>query len=164
MTPKILNRVYRHRPLAIDEHLGRVDPEGQVYESRLGPDKFVGQVNLNTGQIYENRVGPDKYIGRVDPETGRVYRSKVGPDEYLGRVTKSGKFLMHRRMARDLYFGKVVDMISLVHGGAAFLLLAFPILEEISQEEKAALESTEFDPEAEEDAGDAPVGGEASPA
>ena len=58
------NKVYFQRPLAPDELLGHVAYDGRVYESRFGPDKYVGRVELDTGKIYEARLGPDKYTGQ----------------------------------------------------------------------------------------------------
>lgn len=130
-----MNKVYRHRQFANDEFLGRVDQDGRVYESRLGPDKYVGRVDLEDGKIYEARVGPDKYIGRVDAETGKIYLPRFGPDEYLGRVEKDGKLYAHRTLAPDTYLGRVEKMTSLVHGGGAYLLLIVPAYD---QEAEAA--------------------------
>ena len=128
-----MNKVYRHRPLATDEFLGRVGEDGRVYESRLGPDKYIGRVDLENGKIYEARLGPDKHIGRVEVDSGKVYLAKFGPDEYLGRVEKDGKLYAHKRLARDEYLGKVVEMVSVVHGGGAFLLLVVPAVEESAE-------------------------------
>ena len=138
-----MNKAYRHKPIAPDEYLGRVDQAGKTYETRLGPDLYVGRVDLNTGKIYESRLGPDKLIGRVDSHNGKVYHSRLGPDEYLGRVDPDGKCYLHKRLARDEYMGKVTEMLSLTHGAAAFLLLILPALEEDKQvkEEKAAEEA-----------------------
>ena len=120
------SKVFRHKPLAMDELLGRVEPDGRVYESRLGPDKFIGRVETDNGKIYESRIGPDKYVGRVELDTGKVYRAKVGPDEYLGRVNGEGEFHRHRALGADAYMGKLTEMASYAHGGAAFILLALP--------------------------------------
>jgi hypothetical protein len=134
------SNVYRHKPLAADELLGRVEPDGRLYETRLGPDKFIGRVEIDNGKIYESRVGPDKYVGRVELDTGKVYRAKVGPDEYLGRVSGDGDFRRHKPLAADEYIGKITEMASYAHGGAAFLLLALPAWEKAvatKAEEKA---------------------------
>jgi hypothetical protein len=140
-----MNKVYRHIRLALDEYLGRVDQDGKVYERRLGPDKYAGRVELKNGKIYESRFGPDKYIGRVDPTNGKVYRARIGPDRYLGRVRKNGQCYLHIRLKRDEYMGKIKGMSSLVHGGAGFLLLLLPLIEEIKEEEIAAQEAEELD-------------------
>lgn len=137
-----MNRVYRHRPRLHDEYLGRVTPDGKVYESRLGPDRYIGRVDLNTGQIYEARVGPDKKIGRVELDSGKVYLSRLGPDEYLGEVRSNGKIYHHKWLAPDEYLGRVEDMTSLTHGGAAFLLLVQPAYDEA---EAASRESIDPD-------------------
>jgi hypothetical protein len=142
------SKVYRHKPLAMDELLGRVEPDGRVYESRLGPDKFIGRVETDNGKIYESRIGPDKYVGRVELETGKVYRAKVGPDEYLGRVNGDGDFHRHRALGPDAYIGKLTEMVSFAHGGAAFVLLALPAWDEAQAAEAADAETPSEPPAA----------------
>lgn len=124
------SKVFRHKPLAADELLGRVEPDGRLYESRFGPDKYIGRVEIDNGKVYESRLGPDKYMGRVELDSGKVFRAKVGPDEYLGRVSGEGEFHRHRSLAGDQYIGKLTEMASYAHGGAAFLLLALPAWDE----------------------------------
>jgi hypothetical protein len=148
-----MNKIYRHIRLSPDEYLGRVDQEGKVYEHRPGPDRYAGRVELKNGKIYESRFGPNKYIGRVDPVDGKVYMSRLGPDRYLGRVRKNGQCYLHHRLRRDEYMGKIVEMTSLVHGGAGFLLLLLPLIEEIREEEKAAIEQEDLDTSGMEEAG-----------
>jgi len=125
-----MSKVYKHKPLARDDLLGHVEPDGKVYESRFGPDKYVGRVEIDTGKIYEARFGPDQYIGRAELDSGKIFRSKFGPDEYLGRVDEDGKLFRHKPLAPDEYLGKIVEMPGLAHGGAAFLLLVLPAVEE----------------------------------
>jgi hypothetical protein len=135
-----MNKVYRHRPKARDELLGRVAADGRVFESRLAPDKYVGRVELESGKIFESRFGPDKHIGRVDIASGKVYLKKFGPDEYLGRVEKDGTLYSHRTLAPDEYLGKVSEMTSVTHGGGAFLLLLIPEIDketQLAEEEEA---------------------------
>ena len=121
--------VYRHRPFANDLLLGRVDVDGKVYRTQIGPDEYVGRVHIETGKIYESRLGPDKHIGRVELDTGKIFRSKFGPDEYLARVDRDGHFHRHKPLASDPYVGCIETMYSFAHAGAAFLLLLWPILE-----------------------------------
>jgi len=128
-----MNKVYRHKPLASDEYLGWVAADGKVYESRFGPDKYVGHVDLRDGRVYESRFGPDDYIGRVDIESGKIYFHKFGPDDYLGRVEKDGDLRYHKAAAPDEYLGKVTEMVSWVHAGGAFLLLMLPAIQEGAQ-------------------------------
>ncbi len=128
-----MNKVHLHKSLAQDPYLGHVDHQGNVFESRFGPDKKVGRVELNTGRIYETRFGPDQYLGRTDLESGKVYLAKIGPDEYLGTVSKEGKMSLHKPFAVDEYIGVIKDMGSLAHGGAAMILLVLPAYEELHQ-------------------------------
>ncbi len=122
--------VYLQKPLAPDERLGRIDPSGKVYESRFGPDKYVGWVDVDTGKIYEARLGPDHYLGRIDLGSGKVFLHKpLALDEYLGRVDPDGNFFHHRPLAKDDYIGKLTEMATYAHGGAAFLLLVWPAFE-----------------------------------
>jgi hypothetical protein len=125
-----MNKVYLHKPMGKDELLGRVGPDGRVYDERFGPDEYIGRVNLEEGKIYVSRVGPDEYIGRVKLETGEVHLSMFGPDKYMGKVTKDGKIMRHKHLAPDEYLGRVEDMLSIAHGAAAFLLLILPAVEE----------------------------------
>ena len=123
------NQIYLHRSMAPDVLLGRVDADGKVYETRIGPDKYVGRVDPRNGKIYAAQIGPDDYLGRVDLDDGKVYRALLGPDEYLGRVEQDGSMHYHQPMARDLYVGKMEDIIEIAFGGAAFLLLVLPEVE-----------------------------------
>jgi hypothetical protein len=131
-------KVFRHKAVAPDELLGRVEPDGKVYESRFGPDQFVGRVETDTGRIFEARLGPDKQVGRVELDTGRVYLTRVGPDEYVGRVDGDGRFHRHRPMAPDTYIGKMTEMPGYAQGGAGFLLLALPAWLEVENAQAAA--------------------------
>lgn len=136
-----MNNVYRQKPLAPDELLGHVEYDGKVYESRFGPDKYIGRVEMDTGKIFEARLGPDNYIGRVQLDTGKVFRHKpMAPDEYLGRTDADGKFFRHKPLATDEYIGKIEDTTSYAHGGAGFLLLAWPLVEEQLTTEKGTKE------------------------
>jgi hypothetical protein len=147
-----MSKVYRHITLAPDEYLGRVEDDGKVYESKFGPDRYIGRVDTETGLIYESRLGPDKLIGRVNQEDGKVYHSRMGPDEYLGKVDANGKCYWHKMMAPDIYMGKIKEMISFAHGGAAFLLLIMPAIEEVKEDKE--VKNAQEKPA--EDAGPAP--------
>lgn len=129
-------KIYLHRSLAPDILLGHVDENGKVYETRFGPDKYVGRVEAESGKIFAAQLGPDDYIGRVDLENGKVYRAVFGPDEYLGRVEDDGRMYYHLSMARDAYVGILKGMSDIAHGGAAYLLLVLPEVEaELTDEE-----------------------------
>jgi len=125
-----MSKVYRQKPLAPDELLGRAEFDGRVFESRLGPDHVVGQVELDSGRIFESRFGPDKHVGRIALDSGKVYRVRLGPDEYLGRVDPDGKFYRHKPLAPDEYVGKIDPMPGYAQAGAAFLLLVMPAWQE----------------------------------
>ena len=142
-----MSDIYRHRPLAADELLGRVDPaSGRVYQTRFGPDRHVGRVAWDSGKVYRLRQGPDEYLGRVDQTSGRIYRSRLGPDEYVGRVGRDGKVYRHVALGADSYLGKVADMRSLAEGGAAMLLFFLEAESEAAQTgEPVEDEATEED-------------------
>lgn len=124
------HKVFLHRPLAPDELLGHAAYDGKVYESRLGPDKYVGWVELDSGRIYEARLGPDKHIGQVELSSGKVYRHKpLAADEYLGRVDADGNYFTHRAFAPDVRVASITPMPSTALAGAAFMLLVLPALE-----------------------------------
>ncbi len=126
-----MNKVFRQQSLAPDEYLGHVGFDGKVYEARFGPDKYVGRVELDTGKIFEARFGPDNYLGRVQLDTGKVFRHKPAAfDEYLGRTDADGKFYRHKPLAPDEYIGKIEGATTYALGGAAFMLLVWPLIEE----------------------------------
>jgi hypothetical protein len=127
-----MSKVYLSRPGALpDDLLGRVEADGHVHRTHLGPDDEVGRVNLETGKVYAQRLGPDEYIGRVDPDDGRVYRHvAAGPDEYLGRVHEDGRMHYHVAGGVDDYIGRIAGDFSLAQAGAAFLLLVWPAFAE----------------------------------
>lgn len=141
-----MNKVYHHKPMSRDEYLGRVDESGKVYKNVAGPkkpDTYIGRVDLHTGKVFDASTVPEELVGRVDTDTGKVFRSKFGPDEYLGRVAEDGKLSHHKPLARDDYMGKVTDMSSYAHGGAAFLLLVYPLFEDRREAESISGEETD---------------------
>jgi hypothetical protein len=131
-----MNKVYKHRPLAIDDYLGYISDDGKVYEilQSRKTERYVGRVDLETGQVYSSIPGQDRYVGRTD-KNGKIYISRTGPDEYIGHVTDSGRLFHHKRLAFDEYLGVVSDMDSFAHAGAAFLLLIHPLYEQEKREE-----------------------------
>jgi hypothetical protein len=127
-----MKKVYKHKLLAFDTYLGRVDEDGKVYRSTepRKPEHYIGRVELNSGKVFDTAAGPEKYIGRVELASGKVFVARINnEEEYAGRVTDKGRFYHHKRLARDNYMGKIKDMMSFAFGGAAFLLLAFPAFE-----------------------------------
>ena len=125
-------KVYRAIPRALDEMLGYVKEDGRVYRSKPGFDEYLGKADLPTGRVYEERLGPDREIGHVDLESGRVYLRQFGPDDYVGTVDDAGRMHRHVPMAPDEYIGVIDPFVSLVHAGAALLLLVLPALEDNS--------------------------------
>ena len=130
-------KVYFQRPLAPDELLGHADYDGKIYESRLGPDKYIGRVEVDTGKIYEARLGPDKHVGQVELSSGKVYRHKpLAADEYLGQVDSNGNFYQQKAFAPDKRVGSITPMPSVALAGAAFMLLVLPAVAEEEAKEK----------------------------
>lgn len=125
-----MSKVYLAIPSALDKHLGHVNEEGKIYRSKVGPDEYVGEVDLSSGKIYAERFGPNQKIGYVDLENGKVYLSKLGLDEYVGSVDKQGRMHRHVPMGADEYIGNVEDYVSYAHSAGAMLLLILPALEE----------------------------------
>ncbi len=41
-----MSELYQNVPLGPDRRLGRVEPDGKVYQNQFGPDKYVGHVEL----------------------------------------------------------------------------------------------------------------------
>jgi hypothetical protein len=119
-------KVYLHKPATPDELLGRMDEDGKAYETRFGPDRYIGRVDISNGKIYASRPGPDKHIGEVALETGKVFTARFGPDDYVGRVQADGDLYLHKPVAPDQYIGREAGMPSYAHGGAALLLLVLP--------------------------------------
>ena len=122
-------KVYRAIPRALDEMLGYVKEDGRVYRSQPGFDEYLGKADLSSGRVYEERLGPDREIGHVDPQDGRVYLRRLGPDDYVGTVEENGRMHRHIPVAPDTYIGVIDPAPSLVHAGAALLLLVLPALE-----------------------------------
>jgi hypothetical protein len=121
--------VYLHNPLAPDELIGRVEMDGKVYESRPGPDKYIGSVELETGKIFEHHPGPDRYVGVVALDSGKVYRHKpAAPDDYLGWADADGKYYRHKPLAPDDYVGSISGTTDYALAGAGFLLLIWPVI------------------------------------
>ena len=131
-----MGKVYRHKPSAPDEYLGRIDPaNGKVYGHRHGPDEYLGHVELDSGKVYRHRHGPDKYLGRIRLHNGKIYSHRHGPDQYMAKVKPGGRIYRHDPGALDDYLGDVEGMHSLAEGGAAFFLLLSPAVEEIEEAE-----------------------------
>ena len=125
-------KVYLQRPgVAHDKLLGRVEEDGRVYRTQLGPDDQIGHVDLESGKVYAQRLGLDEYIGRVDLDSGKVWQDvTAGPDEYLGRVHEGGRMECHVAGEADDYMGRIAGDASLAQAGAAFLLLVWPVYTE----------------------------------
>ena len=121
-------KVYLQKPGVLhDKLLGRVEQNGRVYRTHLGPDDEIGHVHLESGKVYLQRLGHDDYIGRVDLKNGKVWRDVAGgPDEYLGRVHEDGRMDYGIAGRADEYIGRIAGAASLAHAGAAFLLLVWP--------------------------------------
>lgn len=137
-----MNKVYLHHRLARDDYLGRVEADGRVYAARSGPDRYIGRVEPENGKIYASQLGPDHRIGRVELESGKVFLDQAGPDEYLGKVTMEGKLYRHVALAPDEYLGRVDEMLSVAHGGAAFLLLIVPAYDQAQVEDEQSAPDT----------------------
>lgn len=138
------SNVFRHKPIAPDEKIGRVEPDGRVYESHFGPDKYVGRVEVDNGRVWEARFGPDKLVGHVGLEDGKCRTARFGPDEYVGHVDGNGRLFRHIPVAVDEYLGRIEPMPGFAQAGAALLLLALPRWEdEQAQSASQAKESTE---------------------
>lgn len=125
-------KVYLQRAGVVhDKLLGRVEENGRIYRTYLGPDDEIGHVDLDTGKVYAQRLGNDEYVGRADPGDGKVWRHvAAGPDEYLGRVHEDGRMDYHVAGRADDYIGRIAGGASLVQAGAAFLLLVWPAFAE----------------------------------
>jgi hypothetical protein len=92
-----MGKVYRHKPGALDEYLGRVEPEsGKVYLHRRGPDEYVGRAELDSGKVYRYRHGPDEYLGHVHLDNGEIYSHRLGLDRYVARVKSNGHIYGHK--------------------------------------------------------------------
>ena len=134
-----MNKVFRNKSLGPDAYLGHVEFDGKVYENRFGPDKYVGHVELDSGKIYG--TGINNYLGQVMLDTGKVYHHKpLAVDDYLGQVDGDGKFYRHK-FGPDEYLGQIEGATSYALGGAAFLLLVWPLVESERAEDRPAAEA-----------------------
>jgi hypothetical protein len=121
-----------------DKLLGRVEDNGRVYHTHLGPDDEIGHVHLESGKVYAQRLGSDAYVGQVDLDNGKVWQGvTAAPDNYLGRVHEDGRMNYHRAGQPDEYIGRIAGGASLAQAGAAFLLLVWPAYTEEQKEEGA---------------------------
>jgi hypothetical protein len=137
-----MKKVYKHKALAPDVYLGRVEDDGKVYRNVEGPrkpDHYIGRVELQTGKVYSAEAVPETLVGHVELDSGKVYLTRLNQTDYIGRVNEKGRIYHHKRMAFDQYLGKIKDMMSYAYGGAAFLLLVLPVFEaEPNQEDSAS--------------------------
>ena len=124
-----MSKVYLAISVAPDRLLGRIDDNGKIYRSQVGPDDEMGHVDLSTGEIYEQHFGPDKKVGHVALSSGKVYATRLGPDAYVGEVSADGRMHRHQTLATDEYIGKVDQFLSYAHSAGAMLLLVLPVLE-----------------------------------
>ncbi len=93
-------------------------------------------MDISNGKIYVSRPGPDKHLGQVELETGKVFTARFGPDDYIGRAQADGELYLHKPIAPDQYVGRVAEMPSYAHGGAAFLLLVLPEIQKPGEPEE----------------------------
>jgi hypothetical protein len=142
-----MKKVYKHKTLAPDVYLGRIEDDGKVYRNVGGPrkpDHYIGRVDLQTGKVYSAEAGPETLVGHVELDSGKVYLTRLNHTEYIGRVNEKGRIYHHKRMAFDQYLGKIKEMMSYAYGGAAFLMLVMPVFEaELTQDEPAPASKTE---------------------
>ncbi len=142
-----MKKVYKHKSLAPDVYLGRVEDDGKVYRNTGGPrkpDNYVGRVDLQNGRVYSAESGPETLVGHVELDSGKVHLTRLSHTEYIGHVNEKGRIYHHKRMAFDQYLGKIKDMLSYAYGGAAFLLLVLPVFEaELEKEEPATTSKPE---------------------
>lgn len=137
-----MKKVYKHKSLAPDVYLGRVEDDGKIYRNVDGPrkpDHYIGRVDMQTGKVYSAETAPETLVGHVELDSGKVYLTRLNQTDYIGRVNEKGRIYHHKRMAFDQYLGKIKDMMSYAYGGAAFLLLILPVFEaELNQEGTAS--------------------------
>ncbi len=137
-----MKKVYKHKTLAPDVYLGRVEEDGKVYRNVDGPrkpDHYIGRVDLQTGKVYSAEAVPETLVGHVELDSGKVYLTRLNQTDYIGRVNEKGRIYHHKRMAFDQYLGKIKDMMSYAYGGAAFLMLVLPVFEaELNREDSAS--------------------------
>ena len=142
-----MKKVYKHKTLAPDMYLGRVEDDGKVYRNLGGPrkpDHYVGRVDLQTGSVYSAETGPETIAGHVELDSGKVYLTRLNHTDYIGHVNEKGRIYHHKRMAFDQYLGKIKDMLSYAYGGAAFLLLVLPVFEaDLAKDESTSISSPE---------------------
>jgi hypothetical protein len=127
-----MKKVYKHKTLARDVYLGRIEDDGKIYRNVEGPrkpDHYVGRVDLQTGKVYSAESGPEVLVGHVELDNGKVFLTRLNQTDYIGRVNEKGRIYHHKRMAFDQYLGKIKDMMSYAYGGAAFLMLVLPVFE-----------------------------------
>ncbi len=124
---RTVNQVYLDKAGAREELLGWVEVDGRVFRGKEGAGEQIGYADLDTGKIYLSVPVPDVYAGRIQFDTGKVFRQVAsGPDEFLGHVEPDGRMIRHVALWPDKHVGHIVDAPSIVHAGAAFLLLVLP--------------------------------------
>jgi hypothetical protein len=114
-------KIFRHRAMRSDEHVGHIDKDGRVYREKFGPDEYIGRVDFASGKVYAHRTGIDDYLGSVTAE-GKIYGHQFGPDKYQASVNAENKIFANKSMARDDYVGWVEEMTHPVEAAAAWFL------------------------------------------
>ena len=114
-------KIYRHRAMRSDDHIGSVDKDGNVYREKFGPDEYIGRVDYESGKVYVHRKGIDDYLGSVTDD-GKIYGHQFGPDKYEATVNEENKIYARKSLARDDYLGRVDEMTHMVEAAAAWFL------------------------------------------
>ncbi len=114
-------KIFRHRRLLPDEHVGNINDNGQVYREKFGRDEFLGAVDYQEGRVHGHvSFGGDTYLGNIN-EKGEIHSHKsFGSDDYVARVKEDGSVYRHVSLRPDELLGKVEGMRHPVEGAAAF--------------------------------------------
>ena len=110
-------KIYENIELAPDKLIGRIDPEGKIYDEEDGESLYLGRVDYEHGKVYDE---DDGYMGWIE-ESGEIYGSYEDSDELLGYVGDDGKLYLYDDDDDEIYVGQVTEMTHMADAAAAVL-------------------------------------------
>lgn len=120
-------KIYENIEMAPDKLIGRIDPEGKIYDEEDGESLYLGWVDYEHGRVFDEEDGT---MGWVE-DNGEIYGSYEDGDLLLGYVGDEGKLYLYDE-DDEIYVGQVTEMTHMADAAAAVLFF-FDEFEEIEE-------------------------------
>ena len=109
-------KIYRDKPLAPDQLIGRIDERGKVFDLTGDEENYVGWIDYDEGDIYNAN---DERIGWAEDD-GEILKFHEDQEEEIGFVTEEGELFEYYE-DDEKSFGKLKGLQDFAEGAAALL-------------------------------------------